>query len=840
MNVLRTLVAAALCFASLLAVGAAEPDPLARLDEALKAAAAFEHGADAAPLAAVEEIAVASVKDPKRREAVESRLLRLVDGPSTRDAREFACRQLFIVGTARAVPKLEPLLADPELSHMARYVLGRLEGPEAGAALVRALGKTSGKIQAGILGTLASRRCREALPEIARLLRSADAGVARAAAEALGDLGGAEAVAALDAARPAASEDLRLRIDDALMACADRALAENRKAEAAELYTRLAAADRPKQVRVGALRGLVQARGSAAAELLVAAIQGDDPGARASAIGFAQSVAGPEMTKVLVGLLAAAPAETQQLLLRALGERGDRTAAPAIVALAKGASADVRLAALDALGGAGDPAAVAVLVQAAAAAGGNEQAAARASLLRIPGDDIDRVLREALRSADVKTRVELIRALAGRKASAAIGDLFKLARDADAAVRREAIAALGALAGQADLAAFLDLAAEPKEAGDRTAVEQALAAALPRIRDPQKRAAPILAALGPAPAEARPALVRLLGQAATPESLAALRAALKSGDSAVRDAAIRTLSEWPDPRPAEDLLALAQTAAAQSHKVLALRGYVRMAGMSPNPTAMYARALQLAQRTDDKKLVLAGLGSADSAEALALVERHLGDAALQAEAGSSAVQIADRIRQGDPRRARSALARVLAAVKDPRVRQQAQDVVNEIEQYEGYVLTWLVAGPYKVKGQESRGVFDAVLPPETAGAQGVAWKPLTAGVGSWDVSLDAALGSQDHVAAFVRTRVWSPAEQDARLELGSDDAVKAWLNGRQVHANYLHRGLQPRQDLVAVKLRSGWNELMLKVVNHSGGWNFCCRVRRPDGTALGDLKVEAK
>lgn len=50
----------------------------------------------------------------------------------------------------------------------------------------------------------------------------------------------------------------------------------------------------------------------------------------------------------------------------------------------------------------------------------------------------------------------------------------------------------------------------------------------------------------------------------------------------------------------------------------------------------------------------------------------------------------------------------------------------------------------------------------------------------------------------------------------------------------------PRQDIAKVKLQSGRNDLMLKVVDHQGGWAFCCRLRTPTGTALADLKVEAK
>lgn len=120
------------------------------------------------------------------------------------------------------------------------------------------------------------------------------------------------------------------------------------------------------------------------------------------------------------------------------------------------------------------------------------------------------------------------------------------------------------------------------------------------------------------------------------------------------------------------------------------------------------------------------------------------------------------------------------------------------------------------------------------------WKPLAQGVGSWDINLEVTFGGKDHCAAYMQTHIWSPTEQGARLELGSDDVIKACLNGKLVHANYANRGLSPRQDIVNVKLRSGWNDLLLKVVEHEGGWGFCCRVRKPDGSALDGLKVEAK
>ncbi len=813
---------------------------LAPLEDALKAVVTFEHGQDSAPLVLVERLVVEAAKDEQQRDAVEERLVLALGSASTRDAKSFLCRQLRTIGTARSVPQLEALLTDPELSHMARYALGSIEHPAAAAALHRALGKTSGKLQIGIVNTLGNQRYRKAFLDLARLLHSSDSGVAEAAAGALGRIGGVEAVRALASARARASEGLRGRIDNALLVCAEQFLASGQTAQAVWVYEKYYTPNQETHLRLAGLRGLVAAGGERAVSLLIEAIQESDPEVRRGAIGFTTMVKGPNATRAFAALLPSLPPDDQELLLRALGARGDAAAMQAVSAAMKSERQAVRLAALDALGNMGDRSVVPVLLQAAAVADGTEKQVARASLVRLRARGVDGLLIRYLGSADANVRAEGIRALAGRNATQALGVLLKIAREDDESVRREAIGALGTLAGEAELGQLVALAVRPKEAGDRPAIEQAMEGVFRRVEDKDVQAGLLLRALAGAPTEAKPTLFRLLGKPATPRALGAVRSALRDPNAAVRDAALRTLSEWPDASPAEELLAIAHASRDEAHKLLALQGYIRMAGLSKDPTAMYVRAMDLAERPEEKKLVLGGLGSAGSAQALALVERYLKDEPLQAEATRAAVQIANRLRQEDAARARAALDSVLSVVKDPRIRKQAQDIINEMEQYEGYILAWLGSGPYMEKGKESREIFDMVFPPEKSDTQDVKWNRLTRGVGSWDINLEASFGSRDHCAAYVRTRIWSPDENDARLEMGSDDAIKAWLNGKLVHATYTNRGVSPRQDLVNVSLLEGWNELLLKVVDHEGGWSFCCRVRRPDGRALEGLKVEAR
>ncbi len=101
----------------------------------------------------------------------------------------------------------------------------------------------------------------------------------------------------------------------------------------------------------------------------------------------------------------------------------------------------------------------------------------------------------------------------------------------------------------------------------------------------------------------------------------------------------------------------------------------------------------------------------------------------------------------------------------------------------------------------------------------------------WAIDLKRTFGGQNCVA-YLRTNVWSRQALVAQLGLGSDDGIKAWLNGELVHANNVSRGVQPDADKVKVALNKGLNTLMLKVTQGSGDWGACARFRTADGGQL--------
>ena len=76
----------------------------------------------------------------------------------------------------------------------------------------------------------------------------------------------------------------------------------------------------------------------------------------------------------------------------------------------------------------------------------------------------------------------------------------------------------------------------------------------------------------------------------------------------------------------------------------------------------------------------------------------------------------------------------------------------------------------------------------------------------------------DHVA-YGSVSLNSPREQKTKMLVGSDDAVKVWLNGNLVHNNPVNRGAGDFQDQFSVTLKKGTNLLLIAVYERGGGWS---------------------
>jgi HEAT repeat protein len=762
-------------------------------------------------------------------------------GPQEKDA---ACRRLKVVGTAKAVPALAALLTNEELSQSARLALEPMAYPEVGAALRQALTKAAGKTKAGLVDSLGQRRDREALPALVELLGDPDAQMASSAAAALGRIGGPEAVRALNAAKTKAAPAQRLVLADALLLCADGLLTAGDQAGASAIYKEVHDSETAEQLRVAAHRGVILSSAEPPA-LVHKALVSKERTQVLAALPLVREIKSASVEPFTLALKDSAP-DLQAAIIEALAQRGDPAAVPAIVVAVGSADPAVRVAALRALGALGDGAVVPVLAEAAGKAQGPEQEAARQALVLLKGQNVPEAILAHLGKAEPPARLALIQALRYRRDAAAVPALRKAAADPDASIRAIALQALAAVADGALLPAAVELLVKAQSDAERREAADLVAACARKVADEEARAAPVLAALSAAAGPARAALLSALPCIGGVKALEAARAALKDADEAVRDAAVRALGEWPDAACAADLLKLAQEAPSETQRVLALRGYLRLIGLpSERSAAQTARkhtaALQAARRIEEKKLVLASLAKVWHPEALKVAEACLADPELKSEAGAAALAIARGFGGADREAARAAVEKLLASAPDEALRKQATETLAAMSRFEDFIVSWLVSGPYTSENKGPQELFDVAFAPEKPDSN-AKWRPLenaTSAENPVIVDLQKALATENCVA-YLKVQIVSPKAQESLLELGSDDGVKAWLNGTQVCAHNILRPCEPGQEKVKVSLKEGANVLMLKITQGNMGWGACARFRAPAGGKLEGLLVRAE
>jgi hypothetical protein len=344
--------------------------------------------------------------------------------------------------------------------------------------------------------------------------------------------------------------------------------------------------------------------------------------------------------------------------------------------------------------------------------------------------------------------------------------------------------------------------------------------------------------------EARIALLRVCSVLSHPQVRDAIRSALAATEARLHDAAIRSLCETRDPELLPDLVKIAITAPEAEFRSMATRGVVRLTTQEESlllskqqKLAPLQAILPTANTTELKQVVLSGLGEIADAQSLNLILPLLGDATVKAEAAGAAIKVAADIATSQPAPASEALQKALAVVTNPAARETGENALRQIEAMAAYITQWQVSGPYLKEGVNCEVLFDTVFPPETPGAPDVKWHilpPATDPARPWLMDILKALGGQQRVA-YVRTWIHSDSEQPAVLEIGSDDGLKVWFNGKLLHANNAVRGLTPGSDKVNITLNSGWNTVLLKITQSTAGWEFCARCVKPDGTPIKGL-----
>jgi HEAT repeat protein len=388
---------------------------------------------------------------------------------------------------------------------------------------------------------------------------------------------------------------------------------------------------------------------------------------------------GPAFTQLFADQLKRLDAGGQVALLDALADRGDKAARPAVLELISSSpEPSVRAAAIGALGKLGEATDLPLLIKTLSADSSVERAAARQSLVLMPGASMNQAVAAELQSASPTAKAGLIDVLATRRAADQLPVIAAATVDNEASVRRAAMRALGQIGSPEQIPQMLTGVLKAQKGFEREQAEKAVAMVCDRIENQEQRAAVVIGALGGVDAAQRDELLSLVGRVGGTKLIDFVAKIATGDDASRRQLGIDALSKWPDASVADKLLEITTHAADPAERNRAFRGFVRVSAARDHRSDRerldrMKQAMQAAQTPEEVSLVINRVRTAYDIDALRFVLPYLDQSQFSQIACETVVEIAHHREVRDPNKAEvdKALDKVIKVSKDAVVVERA-------------------------------------------------------------------------------------------------------------------------------------------------------------------------
>ena len=611
-----------------------------------------------------------------RRDAKAVAAMAKLLGDSDADVAQSAARALGQIGTSEAAVALEGALAGVSTANQVAFCEGLFRCAEALSAQgqgaqsqaiydrLRGLPKAPQQVRAGALRGAILADQKKGIALMLEAIRGADWVLTAAAARAAMELPGPEVTAALADALPKLSADKQILLVNTLGYRGD--------ASAGPALLALAAKG-PDAVRLAAIHNLTHLGYAPVLTLLADLSLADQADLATAARACLSNFPGKDADATILSMLTHKDAKLRCLAIEMVGQRNVPGAAASLLKAVGDGDEAVRLAALKALreqaGVTELPALLSILVKARSSA---ESQAAESALMTL-------CVRQ---SAPAGGNVIIVKAEYGDLPDGSIADVTK---------KVAALVKAGALAVDASNDNFGDPA---KLHSKKLRVEYSvngvtISNVVPEretltftaTSTPPAIVEAICGAMAGARGEAKLAILRVLRSAGGPKALETVKAAAAGNDSPVKDTACRALCEWPTPDALPLVADLVKTAPSKTIKILALRGFVRLVPLQDASDAKKLESLKeamaLADRNEEKRLVLSALGNVRTADALALVTSRLNDPVLKEEACLAAVAIGEKIVSGHGVEVSAAMKQVAKQTGNKKLAARANGIARQ-------------------------------------------------------------------------------------------------------------------------------------------------------------------
>lgn len=816
-------------------------------DTILESVKNYNYGDNRKNLTAIEDMIRVAHRNPDYISRIEQSLVTFLLSDASVPAKQVIGKFYSVIASEIYTDDIISLLDDSELFETSLYILERMGNvfltleDYVNSRLIEKLPTVNDDVKVGIINVLGNRKDRDRSSYLKKYIQSNNPDISTATAIALGNIGTWKAAKLLKKSLKTVTGNQRKTVMNAYLECGNQLLHSGELKKAKKIFIQLSHPRNNPVIRSAAIRGLIQSSPGNAGNIILNALKESEPKIISTAISSISLLSNSEDISTVANSVSKLSVNGQIQLISALSPFGENSTVFSTIKLATESKNDaVRLAALDALGNVNLDSSVSLLANISAHGLEKEKTTARASLYKLNGNNINDIILSKIPHAEVKVQIELIRAVQKRRIANGADLMLNLANDANHSLRIESARALRFIASKPHITGLVNLLKHSASDKDRNELEKAIVIMAKRNGLNDTVGIEMMNQMESMPFLPKQTAIQILGQLGYEPSYESLIGFLNHHEKDIKKSAIKALSEWKNDSPISTLFNVAEKAKSQSHKTLALRGIIRLTGLESDRSTeatneLYKRAMALATNAQEKKAVLSGLSNVMSISAFRMAETYLSLENLKAEAASSCISIANGIHNEYPVECKPILVKIISDIPNESIKENAQLVLNQIEIFDDYITKWRMSEPFMAT---DKSIFNTKFAPELTTYEN--WKPaplMSDPNRYWYVDFAKIIKSMV-AAIYMETEFWSDEEQTVRLEMGSNDGIKTWLNGQVVHVNDASRGVTAGEDVKEVTLQKGKNTLLMKIVNEGGGWGGCARLRRLDGGHINNIKYE--
>ena len=361
--------------------------------------------------------------------------------------------------------------------------------------------------------------------------------------------------------------------------------------------------------------------------------------------------------------------------------------------------------------------------------------------------------------------------------------------------------------------------------------------------NPDKWSDELVKIVGDIPQENLQTVLSLISDLHTAKGFDAVAAIAKDGsDEARQKIAVEILNKWPGAEQTAAVLDYMKTVNNPFDRARLLEGAIKANGGDKKMTAVekvdnLLKLLPVCERDVERGLILDQIAAINDIAAFHKLEELADDKAIGGMAASALAKNAKLYGQPEFAIVTKSLAAFIEKTTGD-AQKDLKEALSTVCAPYGYITKWRYSNVYTAKDEKGAdacpAAHKAVFMPEKPNYDYNKWPKFVPAKDSKTpevVTLHKCLGGVQRTA-YIVAYIHADADKEAILEMGSDDMLKAWMNGEMIVDSPKYQALVRASYKIPVKLKKGKNTLLMKVSQGSHNWEACAALKNADGGLL--------